>query len=258
MLYSPNLAHIVLPNWFPFFPNYKIPFLHFIFNLADTYQTIADIIILSQYKELFRIFLKINNYWKPLHFKTKKYHIYIQQAIIAISIGLLYYLIISNKKTVNCANSHLCYYVSKIITMINMVNFVIILKGIIFIKFKKIKLHKNFMGTALFLSLVFIILFIWHVNLVGLTIYGDINGNKILESWEYTKVSKTIFLYYIILSSHIIIAIIILPLVLITAFKALVGDVETHKKLSMLIYPFWLYVTITSPIINYMISPYLS
>ena len=257
MLYFPKLVHITLPQWLPFYSGKQIPFIHFIFNLADFYETIADIIYLTQLKEFYNLSLKINNYWQPHSFITQKKHIYIQQFIILFSVGILYYLFIINKNPLHNPNHNVCRQVSAIISNINIANFFIILSGIIFIKLKKIKYHKICMMVALILSLIFIILFVWHVNLVGLTIFGDSNKNHILEPWESYQIENSKYLYYFILSSHIILAIIILPLVLLTAFKAIIGDSETHKKLSKLIYPFWLYVALTGPIINYMMQPYL-
>lgn len=65
-------------------------------------------------------------------------------------------------------------------------------------------------------------------------------------------------LYYLILISHIILAAIVLPLVLLSFQKGLQMQVEKHKKLVRWSYPIWLYVTVTGVIVYLMISPYYS
>jgi putative membrane protein len=62
--------------------------------------------------------------------------------------------------------------------------------------------------------------------------------------------------YLFILASHIILAAIVLPLVLLSFHKGLTMQVEKHKKLVRFTFPIWLYVTVTGVIVYMMISPY--
>lgn len=62
--------------------------------------------------------------------------------------------------------------------------------------------------------------------------------------------------YLSILISHIILAAIVLPLVLLSLYRGLTNQVDSHKKITRWSYPIWLYVTITGVVVYLMISPY--
>jgi putative membrane protein len=58
------------------------------------------------------------------------------------------------------------------------------------------------------------------------------------------------------LASHIILAAVILPFILYTAYQSLSGDYAKHKKIARITFPIWLYVSITGVLVYIMISPY--
>jgi len=62
--------------------------------------------------------------------------------------------------------------------------------------------------------------------------------------------------YLILLLSHIVFAAVVLPLVLISFYFALTGQINRHKKIVKFSFPIWLYVTTTGVIVYLMISPY--
>ena len=62
--------------------------------------------------------------------------------------------------------------------------------------------------------------------------------------------------YLTILASHIILAAIVLPLILISFYRGLNLHVPQHKAIVRWSFPIWLYVTITGVIVYLMISPY--
>jgi putative membrane protein len=63
-------------------------------------------------------------------------------------------------------------------------------------------------------------------------------------------------LYLIILATHIILAGLILPFILFSAYRALIGEYAEHKKLARITWPIWFYVAVTGVIVYLMISPY--
>jgi putative membrane protein len=65
---------------------------------------------------------------------------------------------------------------------------------------------------------------------------------------------KTI--YFIILITHIILSVAVIPFVLITYVRAITNQVELHKKIARFTFPLWLYVAVTGVIVYVMISPY--
>jgi putative membrane protein len=64
--------------------------------------------------------------------------------------------------------------------------------------------------------------------------------------------------YLTILISHIILAALVLPLILLSFHKGFQNQVEKHKKLVRFAFPIWLYVTVTGVVVYLMISPYYS
>jgi putative membrane protein len=62
--------------------------------------------------------------------------------------------------------------------------------------------------------------------------------------------------YLTILISHIILAALVLPLVLISFWYGLTNQVVKHRKITRWSFPIWLYVTTTGVIVYLLISPY--
>lgn len=63
-------------------------------------------------------------------------------------------------------------------------------------------------------------------------------------------------LYLFILLTHIVLAAVVLPLVLVSFYYALTGRIDRHRKVVKFSYPIWLYVTTTGVIVYLMISPH--
>jgi putative membrane protein len=62
--------------------------------------------------------------------------------------------------------------------------------------------------------------------------------------------------YLFILTTHIILAAVVFPLVLFAVYRGLTNQVTAHRKIVRWSYPIWLYVTVTGVIVYLMISPY--
>ena len=60
----------------------------------------------------------------------------------------------------------------------------------------------------------------------------------------------------IILATHILLAAIVLPLVLLSLYRGLTNQVDRHRKIVRWSYPVWLYVTFTGVIVYLMIAPH--
>ena len=140
--------------------------------------------------------------------------------------------------------------------IINSTVAVLLIAGLITAKQKKYELHKKIMLIAIVLSVLFLVSYICHHLFAGETIYGDINHDGILSADEKALAGTARTIYLIILFTHIPMAAIILPFVLFTAYRALTGEYEQHKKLVRITWPLWFYVAITGVIVYLMISPY--
>jgi len=63
-------------------------------------------------------------------------------------------------------------------------------------------------------------------------------------------------IYFVILITHIMLAVVVLPLILISFLRGFSMQIERHRKIVRWAYPVWLYVAVTGVIVYLMISPY--
>ena len=131
-----------------------------------------------------------------------------------------------------------------------------LIAGLISAKQQMYSMHKKIMLAAIVLSVLFLVSYIAHHLLAGETKFGDINHDGILSDEEALKVGSLKTIYYILLLTHIPLAAIILPFILFTAYRALTGEYEKHKKLTRFTWPLWFYVAVSGVVIYFMISPY--
>jgi putative membrane protein len=119
---------------------------------------------------------------------------------------------------------------------------VLLIASLYFIKHKNIQVHKKINITAFFLSSIFLVSYIlYHYFSIEVKFPVD---NPLRP------------LYLVILLTHILCASLILPFILMSFYRGLNMQVESHKKIVRWTYPIWLYVTITGVIVYLMISPY--
>ncbi len=133
---------------------------------------------------------------------------------------------------------------------------ILLVIGLILIKQKKLVQHKNVMLSTMALSILFLVFYILHHLLTGETKFGDLDHSGSLDEAEKLAAGSIRYVYYFIISTHITLAGIIMPFVLYTAYRALIGEYAVHKKLARWTFPIWLYVAITGVIVYLMISPY--
>ena len=126
--------------------------------------------------------------------------------------------------------------------VINSIVAVLLVAALVVVKKGNYELHKKIMLLAMVLSILFLVSYICHHLFAGDTKFGGTGGLKTF--------------YYIILLTHIPLAGIILPFILFTAYRGLVGAYPRHKKIAKITWPLWLYVAVTGPVIYILISPY--
>lgn len=126
--------------------------------------------------------------------------------------------------------------------VINSIVSVLLVAALITVKNKNYLLHKKIMLAAMILSVLFLVSYIAHHLFNGDTKFG---GEGAIKS-----------VYYFILLTHIPLAAIILPFILFTAYRGLIGEYSAHKKLARYTFPLWLYVSITGVLVYVLISPY--
>jgi putative membrane protein len=145
---------------------------------------------------------------------------------------------------------------AKVNAFINSSVAVLLIWALVAVRNGHYKMHRNVMMTAMVLSVLFLLSYVAHHLLAGEARFGDIDHDGIVSAQEKLEAGSLRIVYLILLSTHILLAGLILPFILFTAYRALTAEWKAHKKLAKYTWPLWLYVAITGPIIYLMISPY--
>ena len=112
---------------------------------------------------------------------------------------------------------------------------VILIAAYYFIKKRNPHTHRNFMVAAMTISVVFFISYItYHAN-VG---YSAFKGQGIIRPF-----------YFTLLTSHVTLAALFLPMIFVTARHAIRGDFNKHSSIARWTLPVWLYVSVTGVLI---------
>lgn len=133
---------------------------------------------------------------------------------------------------------------------------ILLLASLYFIRHGQIKAHKMANLTAVVLSAVFLVSYIIYHATNPSVRYGDLNHDGLLSDAEKAQAGSLRYVYYFILSSHIILSGIIIPFVLFTLQRAFQERFDRHRKLARITWPLWLYVAVTGVVVYLMISPY--
>ena len=133
-------------------------------------------------------------------------------------------------------------FLPPIYATINGLTAIVLIVAVWAIKNGKRVLHENLMKFAIFLSVLFLAMYVAYHMTSESTVFG---GEGIIR-----------YVYYTILITHICLSIIIIPFVLVTYVRALAQRFDKHKKLAKITFPLRLYVAVTGVIVYLMISPY--
>jgi uncharacterized membrane protein YozB (DUF420 family) len=122
---------------------------------------------------------------------------------------------------------------------LNTLSVILLSAGYRFIRHHQITAHKRCMLAACVTSALFLVSYLtYHYSIGSMPFRG--------QGWVRT-------LYFIILISHTILAAAIVPLVLITLFRAWKADFLRHARLARWTWPIWMYVSATGVIIYVML-----
>lgn len=139
---------------------------------------------------------------------------------------------------------------------VNALTAVVLLLALVFIKQKRVELHRRSIYVAFGLSVLFLLSYVAYHFTTAETLYGDLNHDGMLDAAELAAVGSARTGYLVLLFSHIILAAISLPFILFTFIRAYTNQFERHKKMARYVWPVWFYVALTGPICYYLLMPY--
>jgi putative membrane protein len=133
---------------------------------------------------------------------------------------------------------------------------ILLLASLYFVRHGQVTAHKRANLTAVVLSTIFLVSYvIYHASNPSVR-FGDLNHDGILSDAEKQQAGALRYVYYFILTSHILLSGIIIPFVLFTLQRAFQEKFDKHRRLARITWPMWLYVAVTGVIVYVMISPY--
>jgi uncharacterized membrane protein YozB (DUF420 family) len=110
--------------------------------------------------------------------------------------------------------------------------------GYYFVRQKNTSAHRVCMVSALLVSTVFMIFYLYYHAKVGNIPFAGVGAIRPV--------------YFSLLASHVVLAAVLFPLVLVTAGLAIRGNFSRHRRLARWALPIWLYVSVTGVIIYLM------
>lgn len=162
-------------------------------------------------------------------------------AILSVAVPLLVAFLLFMPQTGKLGNVDVTF-LPKLHALLNSLTAIALLTGYYFVKNKNIRGHRFAMITAFTLSAFFLISYVTYHFQAAPTKYG---GEGTLKT-----------IYYVILITHIVLAAVIVPLVLLSVYFAVSDQVNRHRNISRWTFPLWLYVAVTGVVVYFMIAPY--
>lgn len=118
---------------------------------------------------------------------------------------------------------------------------VLLLAGWLGIRGGHRRFHRGCMVSALATSTIFLITYVTHKVLVR-GVHTHLGADGVIKG-----------LYYAMLISHVLLAMVIVPLALMTLARAWRGQFEAHRRMARWTWPLWMYVSVTGVLIYFML-----
>ncbi|MCL4117344.1 UNVERIFIED_CONTAM: hypothetical protein GTU68_007684 [Idotea baltica] len=133
-------------------------------------------------------------------------------------------------------------FLPAVYSSLNFITFCFLLFAFYKIRFKRdVAGHQRFMTMSVVLSGAFLILYVlYHIT---------------SPETSFCREGLIRPTYYFLLVTHIILAAVILPFILFTYIRAFTNQFARHKKMARWVFPLWLYVALTGPIIYLLLLP---
>lgn len=130
-------------------------------------------------------------------------------------------------------------YLPHVNAFLNATSAILLIAGYRFIRALRVDAHRKCQVAAFLTSTVFLVSYLTYHYYHGDTRFL---GQGIVRPF-----------YFTVLISHVILAIVIVPLILITLYRAARGDFIRHKRIARWTLPLWLYVSVTGVIVYLML-----
>lgn len=125
--------------------------------------------------------------------------------------------------------------------VLNSISAILLITGYFYIRQKNIKAHRAYMISAFVTSTLFLISYLTY------------HFSKDLGPTRFQGVGIVRPVYFFILITHTVLAVVIVPMVFVTFSRALKERFDRHRKIARWTLPIWLYVSVTGVIVYLML-----
>lgn len=124
---------------------------------------------------------------------------------------------------------------------VNGLTAVVLLLALYAIKTGRAKIHRKLMTLALGFSVIFLLSYVlYHIT---------------TPETPFCQEGTIRYIYFFFLITHIVLAAVILPFILFTYIRAFTNQFQRHKKMARWVFPLWLYVAVTGPVLYLFLAP---
>jgi putative membrane protein len=166
-------------------------------------------------------------------------------AILGVSVVASLFLVwlVYYHPPIDAAGAHFAF-LPAVDAVLNALCALFLLNGFRHIRARQITAHRNSMFAAFIVSSAFLVAYV-----VNHVLHGDM-----LFPTEH-PVARFVYLW-LLLTPHILLAVVALPLILITFFLSLTGRFPAHRRLARWTFPIWLYVSVSGVVVYAMLAAY--
>lgn len=129
--------------------------------------------------------------------------------------------------------------------LLNSTSAACLIVGYVFIRRGNIRSHRASMIAAFVASSVFLVSYVLYHSLLA---YHLGQGPTKFKGEGFIRP-----VYFTVLFSHTILAIVIVPIVIVTFLRGLRGRFEAHRRIARWAFPLWLYVSVTGVLVYLML-----
>ncbi len=162
--------------------------------------------------------------------------------LLAYIVSVVVLLLVGSMRRVKIDVGVDFHFLPPIHASLNALTAVILLAALYFIKNKQVENHRKAIYAAMVCSALFLLSYVVYHFTTPETRFGGEGSIRTV--------------YFILLITHVVLAAVTLPFILLTFNRAYTWQIERHKKMARWVFPLWLYVAITGPICYLMLKPY--
>jgi uncharacterized membrane protein YozB (DUF420 family) len=130
-------------------------------------------------------------------------------------------------------------YFPALIASLNGASAVLLLAGYVLIRRRRIAAHRACMIAAVVASALFLACYVYfHVHVGDILFLGQ-------GFWREV--------YFVVLIPHVTLAIVIVPMVIITLSRGLRARYASHRAIARWTWPLWMYVSVTGVLVYFML-----